>query len=202
LVHNSDENEDLRIRRTRKMIQEAMIGLTVEKGFANISVRDITERAMVNRSTFYRHYLDKCDLVCQYMKDVYALTSRVDIAPEKHARNEPPQGLINLLKHINTFSDFYRVMLGTKGDPGFVEDFRKNTEDRLRFMFSKVGAKHEPNSAPMEMRLSYTSYAAVGAIVWWLENNKPCTVEQLARWISQLNRNNTGILIKPTEDRG
>ena len=54
-----DGVEDLRVRRTRKLLQQALIEGTVEKGFAALTVRDITGRAMVNRSTFYRHYLDK-----------------------------------------------------------------------------------------------------------------------------------------------
>ncbi|MBZ0292889.1 MAG: TetR/AcrR family transcriptional regulator, partial [Anaerolineae bacterium] len=51
--------EDLRVRRTRKLLQQALIELTVERGFSEITVGDIAERAMGNRSTFYRHYLDK-----------------------------------------------------------------------------------------------------------------------------------------------
>ncbi|HEY0757581.1 MAG TPA: hypothetical protein VGD98_26770 [Ktedonobacteraceae bacterium] len=43
--------EDLRVRRTRKLITQALIEGTVEKGFAALTVRDITRRAMVNRST-------------------------------------------------------------------------------------------------------------------------------------------------------
>lgn len=66
MTHKSEANEDLRVRRSRKLLQQAFIELTVEKGFANLTVRDVTERAMVNRSTFYRHYLDKYDLLEQY----------------------------------------------------------------------------------------------------------------------------------------
>jgi AcrR family transcriptional regulator len=83
LTHNSKVNEDLRIRRTKKLLQEAMIALTVEKGFSNISVRDITERAMVNRSTFYRHYLDKYDLLDQYLNEVAEFTSEAAFLAEK-----------------------------------------------------------------------------------------------------------------------
>ena len=43
-----------------------------EKGFASVTVSDITERAMVNRSTFYRHYLDKYDLLEHYLDDMSA----------------------------------------------------------------------------------------------------------------------------------
>src|SRR5215471_2043298 len=75
LVQKSEETEDLRVRRTRKLLQKAFLELTVEKGFAALTVQDITERAMVNRSTFYRHYLDKFDLVDKYLEQVYALVS-------------------------------------------------------------------------------------------------------------------------------
>ena len=49
---------DLRIRRTRKMLQDAFMALMAEKPFAEITVQDITERAMVNRGTFYDHFAD------------------------------------------------------------------------------------------------------------------------------------------------
>ncbi|MBA3872687.1 MAG: TetR family transcriptional regulator, partial [Anaerolineae bacterium] len=61
------QQEDVRIQRTRQLLQQALIDLTVEMGFAPITVRDITQRARVNRSTFYRYYLDKYDLLNQYI---------------------------------------------------------------------------------------------------------------------------------------
>jgi hypothetical protein len=75
MAQKRDTTEDLRVQRTRKLLQQALIELTVEKGFAAITVRDITKRAMVNRSTFYRHYLDKFDLLEQYMNELFGLTS-------------------------------------------------------------------------------------------------------------------------------
>jgi AcrR family transcriptional regulator len=45
------------------MLREALIELVLEKGIEGITVNEITERAMINRSTFYRHYEDKNDLL-------------------------------------------------------------------------------------------------------------------------------------------
>src|SRR4051794_30571083 len=50
---------DLRVRRTRMMIEKAFSELLLEKGFQAITVQDIADRAMVNRATFYDHYMDK-----------------------------------------------------------------------------------------------------------------------------------------------
>jgi len=53
---------DLRVRKTRKNIENAFISLLTEKDFHKITVQDILDRALVNRSTFYKHYMDKYQL--------------------------------------------------------------------------------------------------------------------------------------------
>src|SRR5215472_13091968 len=71
---------DLRVWRTRKLVQAAFIGLVEERGFAAITVRDIAQRAMINRATFYRHYQDKYDLVEQIFQEVVTWWLESDMA--------------------------------------------------------------------------------------------------------------------------
>lgn len=192
--------EDLRVRRTRKSIQEAYLYLVVEKGYADVTVSDITERAMVNRSTFYRHFLDKCDLVEQFMKEATALTYEDDAEMDNKQEwklDEGAPGLIKLLKHIQQYSDFYRVMFGVNGDPMFVRDFRQRIEKRFRHLQHYKTVTLDKSSAPFDMRLNYISYANIGAILWWLDNGQPCSVEQLAIWLGQLSSTSAGFLLTP-----
>jgi AcrR family transcriptional regulator len=200
MAQKPDTTEDLRVLRTRKLLQQALIELTVEKGFAAITVRDITKRAMVNRSTFYRHYLDKFDLLEQYMNELFGLTSEESFIAEKLGPTsaEGPSGLVSLLKHVQKFADFYRVMLGTKGDPAFTERFRQNSEKRFRTLLSHMAL--EPNALPVDLRLSYASYAGVGAIVWWLQHGQPCTPEQLAIWLGNLSKGSVGLVATPNDN--
>jgi AcrR family transcriptional regulator len=58
-----DEKLDPRAKRTRHLIEQAFMEVIVEKGFQTASVQDITERAGVNRSTFYAHFPDKYALL-------------------------------------------------------------------------------------------------------------------------------------------
>lgn len=53
---------DLRARRSRKTLMDAMCNLIQDRPLAKISVGDLTKEAMVNRSTFYAHFVDKYDL--------------------------------------------------------------------------------------------------------------------------------------------
>jgi AcrR family transcriptional regulator len=54
---------DPRIRRTRDLLQQALVNLLETKEFDKISVQDITDVAGVNRATFYAHYPDKFALL-------------------------------------------------------------------------------------------------------------------------------------------
>jgi len=66
-----DEKLDPRIRRTRNYIQEAFQSLLEEKSFKSITVREITERAEVNRATFYAHHKDKYELLNETLRTIF-----------------------------------------------------------------------------------------------------------------------------------
>jgi AcrR family transcriptional regulator len=57
------EVRDPRIRRTRQLLQGALLQLLGSKSLDDISVQDITDAATVNRATFYDHYTDKFALL-------------------------------------------------------------------------------------------------------------------------------------------
>src|SRR5574342_1261439 len=58
-----EERLDPRVKRTRGLILSAFESLLAEKGFETISVQDVTDKAQVNRATFYAHFPDKYALL-------------------------------------------------------------------------------------------------------------------------------------------
>lgn len=64
-------SNDPRVKRTRKLIQDAFLGLTHIKSFDAITVRDITEKATVNRATFYAHFEDKNALLESVLTEIF-----------------------------------------------------------------------------------------------------------------------------------
>lgn len=190
MAQKSELPNDPRIKRTRKLLLEAMIALTIERGFAAISVADIAERAEVNRSTFYRHFLDKYDLLYQFLDSSHASIARKIDRVIKLTGTSP--GPLTMIQHVQEYSAFYRHMLGAKGDPLFVQRFRENSERRYRELLELHPAPEDPDAPPAEMRVRYASWAAIGAILWWLENDQPYSAEQLAAWLVQLTRVSVG----------
>lgn len=57
------EKIDRRIVKSQKAIRGAFLDALFEKGFEDITIKDITERADLSRKTFYLHYMDKYDLL-------------------------------------------------------------------------------------------------------------------------------------------
>lgn len=57
------EKVDPRVKRTRQSLEQAFVDLLHEKGFQAITVQDITQRAGLNRATFYAHFPDKYALL-------------------------------------------------------------------------------------------------------------------------------------------
>ena len=62
---------DPRVKRTRKLLQQALLDLLQEQSFAGISIQEITERATVNRATFYAHFPDKYALLDSVLQEQF-----------------------------------------------------------------------------------------------------------------------------------
>jgi AcrR family transcriptional regulator len=60
---------DPRVKRTRQLLQDALVELMAEKRFEAITVQDIAERSTINRATFYDHFSDKYELFGRYSRE-------------------------------------------------------------------------------------------------------------------------------------
>jgi AcrR family transcriptional regulator len=65
-------DNDLRIAKTRQAIQKAFFAMICEMEYQEITVRELTARARINRKTFYAHYLTLDDLRDEMQKDLVA----------------------------------------------------------------------------------------------------------------------------------
>ncbi len=66
----SNKKEDLRIRRTIFLLKRSVENLLQENSLDSITVSDICDKAMVHRTTFYKHFSDKYDLCNAILMDL------------------------------------------------------------------------------------------------------------------------------------
>jgi AcrR family transcriptional regulator len=173
------KSEDLRVKRTRKMLRDALVELIDEKGFESITVTDLAERAMINRATFYRHYRDKEDLFERCIDETVEELARVaeSVIYELRDRATLADALYYILladfKYLAENADFGQVMLG-------------------RDYLMKLGKHHaelfdlpiDQGRMPYDVSLSFSAAGYIGAMSWWLENEMPYSPEEMARSVS------------------
>ncbi len=177
----TQQTRNLRVRRTQKLLREALIELIEERGFDALTVGEITERAMVSRAAFYRNYQDKYDLVEQIFEEAMsALFSAVGEMRLGH----PPQVWVRFFEHIAEYERLYRALLGRKGSPWFVMKMRASLTDlikehgRVTDIPLEVDQHISPFSDDFVPDLVSTMF--VEAITWWLEQGMPYTPTEIA----------------------
>src|SRR5512139_2253664 len=100
LSNPKEEKLDPRVKRTRGLILRSFEALLAEKGFESISVQDVTDRAEINRATFYAHFQDKFALLD------YAVSQMFKQEIEKRTLNAchyTPENLRNLILAVCDF---------------------------------------------------------------------------------------------------
>ena len=172
---------DRRQRKTRQAIYEAFEGLMAESHYSQITVAQIIERADVGRSTFYAHFETKDDLLEQMCVEMFDhVFEGVSSSCTTHASLEAT-GLEGLLAHLlYHLRDNHGAICGKllrEGEPHFTAFFRQH----LAQLFERRPAELDP-SIPHELAEELLVSSFCQAIAWWLENDQPCSPDELAHW--------------------
>jgi AcrR family transcriptional regulator len=175
---------DPRIRRTRIVLRDALLALIREREFAAITVQDVTERAQINRSTFYLHYHDKDDLVRQTMEDM--LAELVEHGQHIRPCDERMQrALAEWFGHVATHAELYHALLGRRGTRAYAVQMRRYLEKQLvRRLKQRAGAS--TSVAPVALLARFLASGYLGALEWWIEQRPPHSAQEMAMWISVL----------------
>jgi len=199
------DHVDLRVRRTHANLREALIDLIEEKGFDAITVGDIAERAMVNRTTFYRHYPDKYALVTGIFEEaVNQIFSEIGPLPEtldgllsswSEFDAKAMQSYIDsslaawsaFFEHVTRHARLYRAMLGKRGSSWFAVQMRDYFVEAIRQRVRAlpalgVRATDDPNAAPVEFVIISLAHWFVGMLAWWIEHGMAYSPQQMTIW--------------------
>lgn len=200
------ERTDLRVRRTHALLRKTLIDLIGEKGFDAVTVGDIAERAMINRSTFYRHYSDKYALVTSIFEEAVDQVIRelgqehlealdwMAGAPGTEAGSSVTPEMQHALvawvaffEHFARHAKLYQTMLGKRGSSWFTVQMRDYVAEVLyqRSQTSHWEAsrkKDDLNMMPEEVMIMCVANWFVGMLTWWLESGMMASPQQVATW--------------------
>jgi AcrR family transcriptional regulator len=178
--------QDLRVRRTRKLIWDALLALLDRKSFEAISVQEICDRAMVHRTTFYQHYEDKYDLLRKGTAILIGelLGERLDpIEAVNEASLEQSASLfVPILKHVGAKPSLYRTIL-INDRSGAYALLRDAVAEQTLPRLALLAQSSADAAVPPPIIARYSADAILGLVAWWVENDLRYSAEEMARYI-------------------
>lgn len=187
----STEQTDQRIVRTKRMIRDALTELMEKKGFEGITVKDLTEKAKINRGTFYLHYRDKFDLMEQSQQEIIdGIETIIQTIDPKDAlaytsQDQPFPVIVKLFEHFQENAQFMRAILGPKGDAAFQVKLKEFiVKAFLRYLFPKLNPGEM--LVPSEIITAYVSSAHLGVVQYWLASGMEKTPRDMALILARL----------------
>ena len=117
-------NNDLRVVKTKRAIENALLSLLEVMPFSKVRIINIAERAMVNRNTIYLHYESKEAIVMsiinrQFSENLIELSSE-DLFSRLASRTNLKKIYTRMLRIINSNIDLYRIVLMDTNLKGYI----------------------------------------------------------------------------------
>ena len=180
-VHETNRDVgDRRVRRTRRLLAEAMISLVLEKGYEAVTIRDITGRADVGYATFFRHYESKDALLGDVLEVVLDDLLRLLKPGETESREDNPAAVGEaLFRYVEENAEICRVLLGDGASTALVRRMVEiGTRDTLR-LYAPDGEARRGKAVPAEVAAHHLVVSSIALIRWWLEHVMPYPPERM-----------------------
>lgn len=158
---------DPRVLRTRKLIMDSFIELSSKKEFKDITVKDITTEAMINRATFYYHFEDIYDLLEKVLSEVLSINLDSNLF-EEYEQNE--ESIMSIFIAITNF----QKSLSNRCHRGYEETIARIIREQIENIYYKMLLKKHPNDEVQALKViaSMFSWGIYGASVEWKRNSK------------------------------
>lgn len=180
----SEKPVDRRIQKTRSLLFNALISLIIEKGYENITIQDIIDRANVGRSTFYSHFENKEQLLLSGRGNLLELVEN-----NKNSGIKPSTGLDidyqALFGHVVDQHDVVKAMIGKKGGDVVVRHLRDLVAYKIADYLVRRG-KTEPEM--VNILAEATAAALISLLSNWVEKDQPIPSEKMAAVAQMLVR--------------
>lgn len=175
----TESKEDRRVRKTKAQLRQSLVRLMAEKPLKDITVKELTEDADVNRGTFYSHYQDIYDLRDQMEDEAFqALVSVLDHYPPEVLR----KGLRPLLTDIFRFVLCRRgegdVLLGPGANRLFLDRIKAELSRRVEGEWR--GLYRLSSAAQWDYYLNYVVAGWVAMLQLWIAKGMQESPEEMA----------------------
>lgn len=177
--------EDRRVRKTKKLLKQSFIELMNEKSIKDITIKDLTERADLNRGTFYLHYLDIYDLLNQIENEVIEdITIILNNFNVQNSDRTTYFLLEQLFDYVYTNKRIFKIFLHRNPNGQFF--------NKAQLLITTIGLDTLQNiyqdSDPIQYKLflSFVSSGIIGITEQWISDGMKLSPQEMAILIDNI----------------
>jgi AcrR family transcriptional regulator len=174
---------DRRVARTRALLQDALVTLIPERGYAPITVEDICEKADIARSTFYTHYAGKAELRSATIDAHLRSLSTPPPSTLSETSGRPFKFSRPMFEHAHAFRSLHRALLASSGDT-IHDKFRERIRRAVRseLIEKRIGDA----GVPLEFSIQFISGAFLAVLAWWIAADTDLSPAQVDALFQQM----------------
>lgn len=180
------DKEDRRVRYTKMALKESFIRLLTKKDISQITIKEICEKADINRATFYAHYNDQYDLLRKIENELFDNVAsylsgykKAVIAPWESDWHKTVDMVEKIFDYVRENALLCRLLLNDRGDLNFQKRIMMLVYDEIIENLIKEGGITKEEA---EYVYAFAITGCVGAIQKWFDNG----MSDSSRFMSEL----------------
>ncbi len=169
--------EDPRVRKTRRLMRDSLVSLMLEKDYASVSIKEITQRADVAYITFFRHFESIDHLLMEVLDEGLAeLQGYIEtLAKQSETAGLETEGRL-IFEYIGQKADLFRILFKSQS----VTRVRKKVVQNIAAIFQKscIPLARSGSQVTIAITSNHIATSLLALIEWWLDNNmKPAPTQ-------------------------
>ena len=179
------QKQDRRIRKTQRLLKESLLELMEKKDIKNISVKDITELADLNRGTFYLHYADTYSLLQELETEVLNdFQNMVNNYREAFKKASLMPVIIPIIQYIEENKKICNILFENSSSNDFVNRFHtlilKNGTAIIKEQYP------DARDVTLNYFLEFITYGLTGVLKQWLNTDMQEPKEEVAEFVDKV----------------
>ncbi|PWW02446.1 TetR family transcriptional regulator [Paenibacillus cellulosilyticus] len=183
-MNDLEKGKDRQVQRTRQLLQQAFIEVVREKGFEATRIQNITDRANVNRGTFYFHYADKYALLDAVVRSHFG-RQLAEVLPAEPRWDRYTLRLL-VLAVLERFESKYQHRHPSSRIPSTLLEGSVQDEMTLLLITWLKRREHAQDSDMLETSARVISWAIFGTALQWSQEPLTISRERMADTICSI----------------
>jgi len=184
--------QDRRVRRTQKLLSEALIEVALEKGYKNTTIQDVTDRADIGYRTYFRHYSGLDELLVKVAQDRLDEFYEILDLPLPGELIDNPVDFFHdigdtIFLHIQDNEESFRFLLIDDSSRFVLEPVMTRACEKAETLLKSLPQE----TIPAGVAANHIISSAFALMRWWLENDMRHSPQKMGDIF-------TNLIVKPT----